>query len=181
MSLKIIGGDFGGRKLVTLPDIETRPTANRMREALFNILAFDIRGRRVLDLFAGSGALGLEALSRGAACVTLVDNSRKACEVINKNIALCNMQDRAKLVCRSVEDVILPGEQFDLVLMDPPYSRGLVDNTLKFLAAGALLSPQAMVVAEHETGYAPVFDENAYRLLQSRSYGKGKLSFYILD
>lgn len=178
MSLKIIGGEFGGRKLLTLPDLGTRPTANRMREALFNILAFSIKGANVLDLFAGSGALGLEALSRGAARLTLVENNRKACEIITKNIALCNVQNRARLVCGPVERFLNPGGRYDLVLMDPPYERQLVDGTLKLLAAGDLLTPRAAIVAEHETGYIPVFDENDYRLIQSRTYGKGTLSFY---
>lgn len=178
MSLKIIGGAFGGRNLVTLPNLDTRPTANRMREALFNILAFDIKGRRALDLFAGSGALGLEALSRGAASVTLVESSRKACEVIAKNIALCNVTTRARLVCGPVERFKEPGECYDLVLMDPPYNRQFVEGTLKFLAAANLLLPAATVVAEHEAGYAPVFNNCDFRLMQCRTYGKGALSFY---
>lgn len=178
MSLKIIGGEFGGRKLLTLPDFKTRPTANRMREALFNILAFDIKGRLVLDLFAGSGALGLEALSRGAAGATLVESDRKACEIIAKNINICKAGERARLLCRPVERLQNTGECYDLVLMDPPYGGQLVDGTLRLLAAGGLLRPQATLVAEHETGYAPSYDTNDYRLVQSRVYGKGTLSFY---
>lgn len=178
MSLKIIGGEFAGRKLLTLPDHKTRPTASRMREALFNILAFDIKGRRVLDLFAGSGALGLEALSRGAAAVTLVENDRKACEIIAKNINLCKADERVRLICRPVERLQNTDACYDLVLMDPPYGQQLVDSTLRLLAAKGLLPPQATVVAEHETGYAPSFDPKAYRLMQSRTYGKGTLSFY---
>lgn len=178
MSLKIIGGEFGGRKLLTLPEHKTRPTASRMREALFNILAFDIKGRHVLDLFAGSGALGLEALSRGAVKVTLVESDRKACEIIAKNINICKVDERARLLCRPVERLQNTGECYDLVLMDPPYGQQLIDSALRFLADNGLLRSQATVVAEHETGYVPAFDTNDYRLIQSRIYGKGTLSFY---
>lgn len=178
MTLKIIGGAFRGRKLATLPDRQTRPTANRTREALFNILAFDIKNANVLDLFAGSGALGLEALSRGAAGVTLVEKDRKACEVIHKNIELCKMQARARLICGPVECFDGAGELYDVILMDPPYGLKLVDAALNSLAANNLPRADAIVAAEHEAGYIPEYNAKIFRLIQSRSYGKGALSFY---
>ena len=178
MSLKIIGGEFGGRKLFTSPDLKTRPTASRMREALFSILAFCIKDTMVLDLFAGSGALGLEALSRGAQNLTLVENDRNACEIIIKNIKLCKVDDHARLVCSPVERFKGLGLSYDLVLMDPPYGVKLVDLTLNILKNHGLLKPSAIIVAEHETGYSPIFDTNVYQLMQLRTYGKGALSFY---
>lgn len=163
---------------MTLPDLHTRPTANRTREALFNILAFDIKNANVLDLFAGSGAVGLEALSRGAASLTLVEKDRKACEIIGKNIEICKVQTQAKLICGPVERFDSGGVRYDVILMDPPYGLQLVDAALKLLAAKNLPQAAAIVAAEHETGYIPEYDEKFFRLMQSRSYGKGTLSFY---
>lgn len=178
MGLKIIGGEFRGRNLLTLPDLNTRPTANRTREALFNILAFKVKNAVVLDLFAGSGALGLEALSRGAQHVTLVENNRKACEIIAKNIALCKAQNHAKVICCNAELFKGQGAEYDLVLMDPPYGQKLTDKALKVLTANSLLNNGAVVVAEHEAGEVPVYDNNVYTLSQTRVYGKAALSFF---
>lgn len=177
MGLKIIAGEFRGRNLFSLPGLSTRPTANRMREALFNILAFKAQNAVALDLFAGSGALGLEALSRGAKSVTLVDNNRNACAVIAKNIALCKANSRARLVCRAVEQFKDFDAQYTLVLMDPPYGKSLTDAALKLLAANVKLAPGAIIVAEHEAGVTPRYDNSVYTLTQTRVYGAGAISF----
>lgn len=178
MTLRIIGGRWRGRKLATLSTLETRPTANRTREALFNILAFKLHDACVLDLFAGSGALGLESLSRGARRAVFVESDRKACEIIVRNIALCDAGDQAELYRRGVEMFCGPAGAFDLVLLDPPYGRGLVNATLVHLAQERLPRPGALVVAEHESGLAPVYDTATFALTQSRIYGKAALSIF---
>ena len=178
MTLRIIGGRWRGRKLATLPTLETRPTASRTREALFNILAFRIRDARVLDLFAGSGALGLEALSRGAARAVFVENDRNACEIIAKNITLCNAGNQAELRRCGVEDFRSPAGGFDLVLLDPPYGRNLVHTALAHLSRENLLTPGALVAAEHESGFSPAYDAANFALTQSRVYGRATLSFF---
>lgn len=178
MSLKIIGGDFGGRKLLTLPDLNTRPTANRTREALFNILAYEARDAYVLDLFAGSGALGLEALSRGAQQAVFVESDRKACEIITKNIALCKVEDQARLYHGKINSFQGQPQGFNLIFMDPPYARNLVSETLAHLAKAQIPAAGATIVAEHESGLALEFDENVFTLAQTRVYGKASLSFF---
>lgn len=181
MSLKIIAGEFRGRKLITLPGLETRPTANRTREALFNILAFKLNNAVVLDLFAGSGALGLEALSRGAQSVTFVEQNRRACEVIARNIALCRAESRAKVVCMPVENFGDTAGKYHVALMDPPYGKNLADMALSAMAKGGYLRPGALVAAEHETKRGPVYDAGVYRFEQTRAYGRGAVSFYVYN
>lgn len=177
--IKIIAGEFRGRKLYTPPDLNTRPTGNRIREALFNILAFRLKDAYVLDLFAGSGALGLEALSRGAASAVFVEDDRKVCEIIAKNIGLCRVDARAGVYCGKVQNYRHYGEKFSLVFMDPPYQRQLVAQTLDVLAQYGWLSGGCEIVAEHEAGYLPVYDGAVYELMETRTYGKAALSFFV--
>ena len=156
--MRIISGQARGRKLATLEGENTRPTLDRTREALFNILQTRVRGAKVLDLFAGSGALGLEALSRGAQSAVFCDVSRQACAVIQKNIEALRAQDRSRLLCCDAMDALarLAGESFDVVFLDPPYRKGLVDKALAGLVAddrladGAFLAdkPLGRVLAE---------------------------------
>lgn len=177
--IKIIAGEFRGRKLFTPPDLNTRPTANRTREALFNILAFRLKDAHVLDLFAGSGALGLEALSRGAADVVFVEDDRKTCEIIAKNISLCGVMARAKAHCVKVQNYRHFGGKFSLVLMDPPYKQQLVEQALNMLAKSDCLANGCEIVAEHETGYLPAYDDAFFELTETRTYGKAALSFFV--
>ena len=148
--MRIISGQARGRKLATLEGDNTRPTLDRTREALFNILQTRVRGAKVLDLFAGSGALGLEALSRGAQSAVFCDVSRQACAVIQKNIEALRAQDRSRLLCCDAMDALarLAGESFDVVFLDPPYRKGLVDKALAGLVAADALAPGCVIVAE---------------------------------
>jgi len=124
MTLRIIGGKFKGKKLLPLHGSATRPTAGMVREALFNICADRIRNARVLDLFAGTGAFGLEALSRGATAAVFIDSDKRAVELIRKNITACRATDAAMVFkCDAVSNLNCigqPGYRFDLVFMDPP-------------------------------------------------------------
>ena len=130
--MRVITGSAGGRRLLELEGLETRPTTDRVKEGLFSALQFDIEGRRVLDLFAGTGQMGIECLSRGAAAAVFVERRKDAFELVKKNLALTNLQDRATVINGDARDfVVRTGERFDLVFLDPPYASGLLEELLE--------------------------------------------------
>ena len=159
-----------------------RPTAERVREAIFNILGFDLTDLWVLDLFAGTGAMGLEALSRGAGLVVMVDQHPAAIRLMGRNLAACGNPQEAKAykldLRRGLKGLSNRGYRFDLVFLDPPYGKGLSQRCLEQLGTGKLLNPTATVVCEH------AIDENltsTYGCLQhqsKRNYGTTAVSFY---
>ena len=155
--MRIISGSARGRKLLApgrrFGD-SIRPTSDRAREAIFSILAAKVVGARVLDLFAGTGALGLEALSRGALLAVFVDGQRSVTELIGKNIELCGFVERAAVFHKDLARGLAfltpkqPTERFDLVFLDPPYGNGLALQGLESLAAGDFLAAEGIVVLE---------------------------------
>ena len=146
--MRIISGTNRGRNLISPIGQGTRPTADRVREAVFSSVGSRIFTARVLDLFAGTGAMSLEALSRGALSAVLIEKDKAASEVINKNIALCKAQD-ARLIVADCFSVIpdLKG-CYDIIFLDPPYNRGLLSKALAALLAANCLSEDALIVAE---------------------------------
>ncbi len=177
-TMRIISGQARGRKLKTLEGLDTRPTLDRTREALFNILQQRVRDARVLDLFAGSGALALEALSRGAGSAVLCDQSPAACGIIRENIALVRMEDRARLLCCEASQALerLVGEQFDLIFLDPPYHKGLIDAALEGMIRRNQLAEGGLIVAE--TAQDEGFDlPEGLTFTDERKYGKSRLHF----
>jgi 16S rRNA (guanine966-N2)-methyltransferase len=152
--MKIIGGADRGRRLAAPRGRETRPTAGRVREALFDIVGPRIRGARVLDLFAGTGAVGLEALSRGAARAVFVEHDRTAVRALRANLAALSVpRARARVVVAdAVAAIGLLGRTevpFDLVFLDPPYASDLARRALAALAGSAVLGPGALAVVQH--------------------------------
>ena len=151
--MRIITGTARGTKLLSLEGNATRPTSERAKEAMFSMLAFDIAGKYVLDLFAGSGQLALEALSRGAAHATMVDSSPAAIGVIRKNTDKTHMTDRSIIVqndCTVYLNQVQPSEQFDLIFVDPPYANRLVPEILTVILQRNISSPHAIFVCESE-------------------------------
>ncbi len=150
--MRIITGSARGTKLLTLEGEEvTRPTTERVKEALFSMIQFDLEGRRVLDLFAGSGQLGLEALSRGAASATFCDMSREACEIIKKNAQKTKLYERTRILNTDYKAVIRGcqgREKFDIVFLDPPYDSDLVEDALARLLRADILAEGAIVICE---------------------------------
>lgn len=147
-TLRIIGGKWRGRKLA-FPEVEgLRPTGDRIRETLFNWLAPDIVGARCLDLFAGSGALGLEALSRGAASLTLVEASAPAAQRLREHLGTLGADNARVVQGDALRQAWPAGEQWDLVFIDPPFAADLWQPTLERLAAQALLAPGAAIYVE---------------------------------
>jgi 16S rRNA (guanine966-N2)-methyltransferase len=182
--MRIVGGKHKGRSLIAPQGATTRPTADRARESVFNVLAHaawspGIEGRRVLDLFAGSGALGLEAMSRGAAFALFVETDAAARGAIRDNIETFALFGATRIHRRDATDLGEKpaglGEPFDLVFLDPPYGRGLGEAALAKLADGGWINGDAIAVFEcgaDETPAMPGFD-----LLDERSYGAAKVLF----
>jgi 16S rRNA (guanine(966)-N(2))-methyltransferase RsmD len=170
--VRIVGGRWGGRRLSAPRGSATRPTSDRVREALFAVLADRVVGARVLDLCAGSGALGLEALSRGAAHVTFVERDRRTADVIRANAAALRVSPHAHRIRveparRALRDA---AQTFDLVLCDPPWSDVSAVAADLFAAAPRLLDPRGLVVLEHRAGEAPPVP-NGLRAVDARKYG----------
>ena len=181
--MRIIGGQARGRTLVAPSGDKTRPTQDYVRESLFNILRGRVEEARVLDLFAGTGALSLEAISRGAAQAALVDTDRAACEAIRANIERVGAGDCCELIRRDYRqamDVLsAAGRQFDLVFIDPPYR---MENTGEMVAAlydRGLLSEGCLLVVEHRRGKAPQLDAR-FEAYDLRKYGDTEISFVRL-
>lgn len=152
--MRIITGRARGTKLYSLEGENTRPTAERVKEAVFSMIQFDIEGREVLDLFAGSGQLGLEAISRGAAHADLVDSSKAAMEIIRKNMIKTKLALDASAYCADFSDFLRGHRgrgQYDLVFLDPPYASGALSEALLLLLRYELLKPHATIVCESHT------------------------------
>ena len=182
--MRIVGGKFRGRSINAPEGRDTRPTSDRAREAAFNVLAHaswspGLEGRRVLDLFAGSGALGFEAISRGAAFALFVETDAAARGALRDNIEALGLFGVTRIHRRDATDLgakpVGLGEPFDLVFMDPPYHRGLGEAALPRLAQGGWITPNALVVFEcaaDETPATPGFES-----LDTREYGAAKVLF----
>jgi 16S rRNA (guanine966-N2)-methyltransferase len=179
--VRIISGHLRGRRLAAVPGLATRPTTDRTREALFNILGPSVANRQVLDLFSGTGALAIEALSRGAQSALLVDNSQKALATIRKNITNCGLAGIASVRCfdlrRRLTLFATYPNCFDLIFMDPPYGRHLVDSTLKRLHDSGALAEKALIVAEHHVDDPLTSGGKRFSLEDQRQYGKTLVSF----
>lgn len=179
--LRIIAGELKGRKLRTVAGLTTRPTTDRTREAIFNILGPGIRGAHVLDLFAGTGAFGIEALSRGAASTLFIENGREALAVLAGNIQVCGLAERAAAIrwdaARNLDCLRNREPLFRLVFLDPPYRQGLVAPALAHLHAARCLAQGARLVVEHGVEDPLPELRDAYLLQDERRYGKTLVSF----
>lgn len=158
--MRIITGTAKGIRLNTLEGDATRPTSERVKEAIFSMIQFDLEGRTVLDLFSGSGQLGLEAVSRGAASATMVDRSKAAIQIIEENIKKTKLQQRCMVKQMDCMDFIRrnQGVQFDIVFLDPPYASGLYAPAIQAMLEADLLKPTSILVCESDHG--EIFGEN---------------------
>ncbi len=182
--MRIVGGQFKGRAIAAPAGRDTRPTGDRAREAMFNILAHapwspGVEGRRVLDLFAGSGALGLEAMSRGAAFALFVETDAAARGAIRDNIEALGLFGTTRIHRRDATDLgVKPagvGEPFDLVFLDPPYGKGLGERALSRLHEGGWIGADALIVFEVGVDEAPAMP--GFETLDARDYGAAKVLF----
>ena len=181
MGLRIIGGELRGKKLYTIPGTLIRPTADRLRESIFNILSYMVNEAVVLDLFAGTGALGIEALSRGADSAVFIDNNKKALSVVERNIQSCAVDNRSQIIrwniVKNLNCIKSVDSKFNLVFMDPPYNKGMIKPTLINLHDSGSLGKDACIVIEH-TPFDPVPEDcKRFELTDQRKYGKTLISF----
>jgi len=178
--VRIVGGEARGRPLRAVPGNATRPTADRVRQSLFDALGQRMDGLRVLDLYAGTGVFALEAVSRGAASAVLVESDARACGVIFHNLAALGYEDRCRVVRGELPKALgeLSGERFDLVFSDPPYALRAAQATLEALTARRLLAPDARVVLE--TGRREPLPQAppALRLADERRYGDTRVLIF---
>lgn len=180
--MKVIGGAARGRKLRVPKGLAVRPTAARVKESLFNILPHDFSGIRLLDLFAGSGNVSIEALSRGAVEAVLVDESARSAAAIRANLARLELNRRAQVwiapVARSLRKLDKAGEKFDLIFLDPPYDKGWVSTTMEVIGRSSLLNPAGIVIVEHSGREAIKPSYGVLMLNDRRRYGDTLLSFF---
>lgn len=181
--MKITGGKSRGRTLASLKGINIRPTSSKVREAIFNILGQDMTGIRVLDLFAGTGLLGIEALSRGADRAIFIDKSDQSIKIINRNLTLCGYQE----ICEVLKRDIIKGLDFaslwieggvDLVFIDPPYAKGIIPPVLAMLSNCGILSGSAFVVTESSKNDRLPERIETLLLSDRRIYGETKIDIY---
>jgi 16S rRNA (guanine966-N2)-methyltransferase len=179
---RIVAGTLGGRRITAPPGAHTRPTSDRVREGLFSALESltELWGARFADLYAGSGAVGLEALSRGAAAALLVESDPRAARVIRQNIATLGLSDRATLLTAKVGTVLAAGpapEPFDIVFLDPPYAvpSDEVEANLAALAGGGWLAPDAVLVVERSSRDRAPAPVDGVTTVRSRRYGETTL------
>lgn len=180
--MRVIAGELGGRKLVSPKGLSTRPTSDRVKEALFNILGSIVLNKEVLDLFAGSGALGIEALSRGAARSTFVDKSVDSIKVINQNIETFGLKEVCEVynleALGALKTFASKKMDFDLIFIDPPYSQGLISPVLNLIGNYNLIRKEGVIIVEHSK--KDLLDEEYGNIerFKDRQYGDTMLSFY---
>ncbi len=179
--MRIISGQCKGRKLSMIPGWDIRPTSDRVREAIFNIIGRDVKGKIVLDLFAGSGAFGLEALSRGALYAFFIDNSYSSFKIVEKNASICNFTDKFRFIRRDILKLTslrsFMDKSAEIVFMDPPYKSGLINKTLKHPALLECLSDDALIIAEHSVKEEIDNNLSELEITDQRKYGKTFVTF----
>jgi 16S rRNA (guanine966-N2)-methyltransferase len=180
--IRIISGEFKGRRIRVPVGLGVRPTSDRVREALFSILGERIPGARVLDAYSGSGALGFEALSRGAREVIFVELDRRTADVLEENAATLGVSDRCRAFVAAMDELLAgepPGGTFDVVLADPPYAAGEAARFLPLVSAPEWLSHDGLIVLERDRRTMPV-DTAGHGLVLARTvrYGSTCLDFY---
>ena len=179
--MRVITGSARGRRLRELEGMETSPTTDRVKEGLFSALQFEIEGRRVLDLFAGTGQLGIECLSRGAAEAVFVDRRAEAVRVIRENLRTTELADRAAVIAGDSLAYLERRQRFDLIFLDPPYSTGLLEQALARITEFDILSPHGIMVAEHPAQQRLPALPDPYRLSRTYRYGRIAVTLFRRD
>lgn len=174
--MRVITGSARGRRLQEPKDRSVRPTTDMVKEAIFSIVQFDVPGRRVLDLFAGTGQLGIEAISRGARECVFVDNSAASVALVRKNLAICGME--APVIRSDAMSFLRGCGKFDLVLIDPPYHAGLYDDILHGLFSFDILNEGGIILVESMRGEPMPEAEGPYTRGKTYNYGKISLTIY---
>ena len=180
--MRVIAGTARGIQLKTPEGMQTRPTIDRVKEALFSIIHFDIPGAKVLDLFGGTGQLGIEALSRGASAATFVDQSDPACKLIRENLRRTKFDQKGSVVRGDyLEYLSRCREQYDIVFLDPPYAEVFLENALKRIAEIDILQSGGIIVAERPLGKDLPWELEGFTRSKDYKYGKVLLTLYRKD
>ena len=179
--MRIISGKSRGTKLYTLDGNETRPTLDRVKESLFNIIQSEVQGKVFLDLFSGSGAIGLEAISRGATKAIMCDNSKKAVDIIRKNIEKTHAEKFVELYNESYEKIICDkiNEKIDIIYIDPPYDTDLIYKSVKLILEKDILNDNSIIIAETDNENRVLDEMNKLniKIINKRKYGRAYLIF----
>ena len=177
--MRVITGKARGVQLKTPEGMQTRPTADRVKEALFSIINFDIPGAEVLDLFGGTGQLGIEALSRGAKSAVFVDHSEQACRLIRENLKRTKLEQQGRVVRGDYMDYLSRcRENYDIILLDPPYAEVFLENALKRITEIDILRSGGIIVAERPLGKDLPWEFEGYTRSKDYKYGKILLTIY---
>ena len=180
--MRVITGKARGINLKTPEGLQTRPTADRVKEALFSIIQFDIPGARVLDLFGGTGQLGIEALSRGAKSATFVDASNTACNLIRENLKRTRLQEESRVICSDYLAFLgRCSEKYDIIFLDPPYAEVFLENALNHIAEIDILQSGGIIITERPLEKELSMDFPGYSRSKDYKYGKVLLTIYRKD
>ena len=177
--MRVITGKARGIQLKTPEGILTRPTSDRVKEALFSIINFDLPGARVLDLFGGTGQLGIEALSRGAESAVFVDSREEACKLIRENLRRTHLEQQGRIVRSDYLDFLVRcREHFDIILLDPPYAEIFLENALKQITEIDILGSDGIIVTERPLGKELIGEFEGYTRSRDYKYGNTLLTLY---
>lgn len=177
--MRITAGKYKGRKLIDRPYEHIRPTADVVKQAIFNKLAFVVSGASVLDLFCGTGALGIEALSRGAKKVILSDCNPKSVMLAKDNLKMLSSPSEGRVLQGDYRKILkmLKGDMFDIIILDPPYKSGVIDDCLKDIFALKLLAPDGVIVFEHDK--SDKFDFSLFEVESEKIYGIKAVTYLV--
>lgn len=182
--MRVISGSARGTKLNAPEGINTRPTTDRIKESLFNIIAFDLYECDFLDLFSGSGAIGIEALSRGANNAVFVDENKDSIKVINSNLNKTNLLTKASVINMDAQSAIKSlsnkNAKFDIIFMDPPYNKDLIYNTLKIILKCNVLNKDGYIITEQSLD-EDVNDIDGFKIIRVKNYRTTKMTFFQLS
>ena len=180
--MRVISGTAKGISLKTPEGMATRPTADRVKEALFSVLQFDIPCKKVLDLFGGTGQLGIEALSRGADSCVFVDEREEACKLIRENLKRTKLDNQAKVIRSDYLQYLKKcAERFDIILLDPPYAEVFLENSLNLITEIDILQSGGIIVTERPLGKDLSFEFEGFTRSKDYKYGKTLITLYRKD
>ncbi len=179
----MISGTAKGMRLKSEKGMTTRPTSDMVKEGLFNIIAQYVPGAQVLDLFAGTGSLGIEALSRGADFCLFVDKMESCCRLISQNLDLTRLSDKASIensdVFHAIERLGYGGNKFDIILLDPPYNKNIVGPTLNYISKNGIIKSGGLVIAERSKKDPVIRNSGSLVIFRERRYGDTSLDIYL--
>jgi 16S rRNA (guanine(966)-N(2))-methyltransferase RsmD len=179
--MRVISGSARGRRLKTPTSIDIRPSSDKVKESVFNIIQFDIEGKRVLDLFAGTGQFGIEALSRGAKEAVFVDYSRESVMLIRENLRICKFSELATVYSRDALRYLENDEKYDVIFLDPPYESGLAAKALLKINEFDKLSKHGIIINESKANSKMPDLTMPYIMLKEYRYGSVRITKYTRE